>query len=454
MAAPALPTGHSVQEYRVESVLGVGGFGLTYLATDSNLNLRVALKEYMPADIAFRSTDQTVLPTASENLQTFDWGKRRFLDESRTLASFRHPNIVRVMRFFEANGTAYMVMEYVDGAALPDWLKPRRPLPQKNLDELVGPLLEGLAIVHTAGYLHRDIKPGNIYIRHDHSPVLIDFGSARMQNTDATAIVTPGYAPFEQYHAEGKQGPWSDLYAFAGVLYWMVTGNRPPDSMARIRKDTMQPAVQAGDRVRYRAEFLAGIDWGLAPHEDDRPKSVAEWREALLGKAQAPKPGARQAALQKASQQAFEPALLKDMEGELAQHLGPIAQTMVRSAARKAQDPSHLVELLSADITHQALRLQFERRFSEISRPISRPQGQPESTVQPSTSKVMTRFSAEALERAEQRLAPFLGPLARVVVKRTALKARDESELYLLLADEIENPNDRKAFVRRGLSTK
>jgi serine/threonine protein kinase len=280
--------------------------------------------------------------------------------------------------------------------------------------------------------------------------VLLDFGSARQQNTDATAIVTPGYAPFEQYHTEGKQGPWSDIYAFAGVLYWMVTGNRPPDSMSRVRKDTMQPALQAGDRVRYRAEFLAAIDWGLAPHEDDRPKSTAEWREALLGKAQAPRPGARQAAAQKAKQAAFDPSLLKDLEGELVQHLGPIAQTMVRNAAKRAEDPSHLVQLLSADITQQGLRLQFERRFSEISRPISRPQ--PETTAQPSTSKVVTRFSAEALDRAEQRLAPFLGPLARVVVKRTALRARDESELYLLLADEIENPNDRKAFVRRGLS--
>ena len=450
MSAPALPTGHTIQEYRVESVLGVGGFGLTYLATDANLNLRVALKEYMPADIAFRSADQTVLPTSSENSQTFDWGKRRFLDESRTLASFRHLNIVRVMRFFEANGTAYMVMEYVDGAALPDWLKQRRPLPQKPLDELVGPLLEGLAVVHAAGYLHRDIKPGNIYIRHDHSPVLIDFGSARVQNTDATAIVTPGYAPFEQYHSEGKQGPWSDIYAFAGVLYWIVTGNRPPDSMARIRKDTMQPLAQVGDRVRYRAEFLAAIDWGLAPHEDDRPKSVAEWRDALLGKAQAPRPGARQAAAQKAQQQSFEPDFLKELEGELAQHMGPIATTVVRNAAKRAQDPSHLVELLSADITHQGMRLSFERRFAEHSRPVS--QRQPDSAPQPSTSKVMTRFSAEALDRAEERLAPFLGPLARVVVKRAALKARDESELYLLLADEIENPNDRKAFVRRGLS--
>ena len=454
MSAPALPPGHTVQEYRVESVLGVGGFGLTYLATDANLNLRVALKEYLPGDIAFRSADQTILPTSAENVPTFEWGKRRFLDESRTLASFRHPNIVRVMRFFEANGSAYMVMEYVDGAALPDWLKPRRPLPQVYLSELAGPLLDGLEVVHNAGYLHRDIKPSNIYIRHDHSPVLLDFGSARQRNTDATAIVTPGYAPFEQYHTEGKQGPWSDIYAFAGVLYWVVTGNRPLEAAARVRQDSMPPAVQAADRDRYKAEILAAIDWGLRPHENDRPQSVREWREALLGKG-APKGGKAKlaAAPVKPQPQGFEAGFLKELEGELAQHLGPIAPVMVRNATRKAQDNSQLVQMLAADITQQGIRLKFERRFAEHSRPLSRPQADPSSTPVSQPASAPVRFSAEVLDRAEQRLAAFLGPLARVVVKRAAMKARGEQELYLLLADEIENPADRKAFVRHGLTT-
>ncbi|TMH96500.1 MAG: serine/threonine protein kinase, partial [Betaproteobacteria bacterium] len=123
MEAPnALPAGHALQEYRIEKVLGVGGFGLTYLALDENLHLRVAVKEYLPADIALRAPDCSIAPRSEETVEIFDWGKRRFLDESRTLASFRHPNIVRVMRFFEANGTAYMVMEFVEGAPLPDWV--------------------------------------------------------------------------------------------------------------------------------------------------------------------------------------------------------------------------------------------------------------------------------------------------------------------------------------------
>jgi serine/threonine protein kinase len=449
---PALPAGHAVQEYRVEKLLGVGGFGLTYLATDANLNLRVALKEYLPGDIALRAGDQSITPSSPDTAEDFHWGKRRFLDESRTLASFRHPNIIRVMRFFEANGTAYMVMEYVEGAALPDWLRPRRPLVEAQVAALVGPLLDGLEVVHSSGYMHRDIKPSNIYIRNDGSPVLLDFGSARQKSEELTAIVSPGYAPFEQYHSQGKQGPWSDLYAFAGVLYWIVTGERPVEAAGRVRQDTMAPAVQAGDRSRYRAEFLAAIDWALAPHEEARPQSVHEWREALLG-AQAAEPETQKAPPQPRVQSDFEAAFLKDIEGELAQHVGAIAPAMVRNAAKKASNPAELIHMLAADITHDGVRLKFERRFADSSRPASQPQ--PTTSAkrnEPSTNAAASRFSLEVLDRAERRLAQYLGPVAKVVVRRAAVKARDESELYLLLADEIENPAEKKAFIRRAIS--
>src|SRR5256885_1886097 len=266
MEAPnALPAGHALQEYRIEKVLGVGGFGLTYLALDENLHLRVAVKEYLPADIALRAPDCSIAPRSEETVEIFDWGKRRFLDESRTLASFRHPNIVHVMRFFEANGTAYMVMEFVEGAPLPDWVGVRRPLAEAQVAALAAPLLDGLEVVHKAGFMHRDIKPPNIYIRDDSSPVLLDFGAARQKSSELTALVTPGYAPFEQYHTQGKQGAWSDIYALGGVLYWMVTGNSPHEAAARIRADTMPPALQAADKSLFRPEFLAAIDWALAP---------------------------------------------------------------------------------------------------------------------------------------------------------------------------------------------
>src|SRR5205807_613968 len=396
----ALPRGYALHEYRVEETLGIGGFGLTYLATDSNLNLTVAIKEYLPGDLAQRSDDQSVQPKSESSSESFKWGLSRFLDESRTLASFRHPNIVRVMRFFEANGTAYMVMEFVEGAPLPDWVGVRRPLAEAQVAALAAPLLDGLEVVHKAGFMHRDIKPPNIYIRDDSSPVLLDFGAARQKSSELTALVTPGYAPFEQYHTQGKQGAWSDIYALGGVLYWMVTGKHPHEAAARIRSDTMPPAAQAADKSRYRPEFLAAIDWALVPHEDQRPQSVPQWREALLGAAAIP-PRPRVAQPKTQAQKtppqpttipaAFDSTLLKRLEAELAQHLGPIAPVVVRNAAKKATTQEELVQMLAADISASIPRAAFQRKFSVISRPPSLPPapatsgpGAPPPTVVPS----------------------------------------------------------------------
>jgi serine/threonine protein kinase len=464
MAVPALPAGYALQEYRIEKVLGVGGFGLTYLAIDTNLKLRVALKEYLPAEIAVRGADHSLTPNSSQGAEDFMWGKRRFLDESRTLATFRHPNIVRVMRFFEANGSAYMVMEYVEGDSLPDWIKPRRPLAESEIRALVTPLLEGLVVVHSAGYLHRDVKPGNIFVRYDGSPVMLDFGSARPKSGQSTSIVTPGYAPFEQYHTQGNQGPWSDLYAFAGVLYWITTGNRPLEAPARVREDTMAPAVAAAKGGHYRPEFLAAIDWALAPHEEDRPKSVSEWSAALIGGQPAPTKAPHAPAAPLAPEPAeapsapqpqdFDAGFLQALERELAQHVGPIAKVMVRQAAQKAPDSAGLVQMLAADITHHGLRLKFERRFSELSRPVSRPEPTSAPVSAPPQPVSGARFSAKTLAEAEAGLSQYLGPMAKMVVRLAAAKARDESELYLLVADEIENPAEKKAFIRRAISSK
>jgi serine/threonine protein kinase len=455
MSANALPGGHALLEYRIEKLLGVGGFGLTYLATDSNLNLRVALKEYLPGDLALRGADQSIAPRSADTVETFGWGKQRFLDESRTLASFRHPNIVRVMRFFEANGSAYMVMEFVEGAALGDWIKSRRPLAEPLVAAMVGPLLDGLDVVHRSGFLHRDIKPGNIYMRDDGTPVLLDFGSARQRSAELTAVVTPGYAPFEQYHTQGNQGPWSDLYALGGVLYWMVTGNPPAEAAARVREDRMPSALTVGDHRRFRPEFLTAIDWALQPFEDKRPQSVAEWRAKLLptpAKTQATEPKTEKISAPPPSVLvAFDPALLKRLETALAQHAGPIAPVVVRNAARKAKTQPELIQVVAAEIGDAKARAAFEKAFSEDSRPATQP---PSGRTQtdPSTAMAASRFPAEVLDRAERRLADYLGSVSRVLVKRAAMKARDEPELYLLLADEIADKEERKAFIRRAVS--
>jgi hypothetical protein len=286
----ALPVGYALHEYTIEAVLGAGGFGISYRARDNNLQCRVAIKEYLPNDLAVRVAGQSVVPRSDSD--AYRVGLERFLAEARVLAGFRHPNIVRVSRFFEANGTAYMVMDYEQGESLREWLHGHSPVDEAALKRMFLPLLDGLAIVHQAGVVHRDIKPANIYVRDaDGSLVLLDFGAARqttgVPSRSLTSIVTPGYAPFEQYHTRGAQGPWTDLYALAGVMYWLVTGQKPLEAPSRIKDDIMIPAAAAA-AGRFSPGFLAAIDWALRVDEDARPRSVAEFRPVLMGEAPAP----------------------------------------------------------------------------------------------------------------------------------------------------------------------
>jgi len=459
----ALPRGYALHEYQIEQTLGIGGFGLTYLATDSNLNLKVAIKEYLPGDLAQRGDDQSVRPKAESAFESFKWGLSRFLDESRTLASFRHPNIVRVLRFFEANHTAYMVMEFVSGQPLGEWIRSRRPLEEGPVLGIAGPLLDGLELVHRTGYLHRDIKPSNIFIRDDGSPVLLDFGSARSSasGTELTAIVTPGYAPIEQYHSQGQQGPWSDLYAFGGVLYWMITGKRPVEAVARVRQDMLPPAAQAADRGRYSAELLAAIDWALTPHEERRPQSVQDFRGALPGlstveqktvkverSAPTSPPSAPLTTLPTGV--AFDRETLKKIETELARHIGPIAPVVIRAAAKKTYTVTGLAEIVSADITDDRERAAFIKKFSGDK---SAPTGDPtRARATQSGPSAPSNIDAQTLAKAEAALAKYIGAVAKIVVKRAAAKARDAGELYLLIAEEIEDKNERKTFIRKAIS--
>src|SRR5262249_43701538 len=288
--------------------------------------------------------------------------------------SFRHPNIVRVLRFFEANRTAYMVMEFVAGQPLGEGIRSRRALDQGAVLAIAGPLLDGLDLLHPTGPLHRDIKPSNIFMRDDGSPVLLDFGSARAASsgTELTAIVTPGYAPIEQYHSQGQQGPWSDLYAFGGVLYWMITGKRPVEAVARVRQDMLPPAAQAADRSRYSAELLAAIDWALTPHEERRPQSVQDLRASLPGfsatsdqkTVKVDRTQVSAPATTLPSGVVFDRETLKRVENELAKYIGPIAPVVIKSAAKKTYTVAGLAELVSADISDDHERAAFLKKFS------------------------------------------------------------------------------------------
>jgi hypothetical protein len=280
----ALPSGYSLYEYRIDSVLGQGGFGITYKAHDSHLSKWVAIKEFLPESFAGREGPDLVRPRpGAEN--DFKWGLERFEREAQLLAQFEHPNIVPVLRRFAANGTIYMVMGYQEGESLDRILDATPRLEESELEEILYPLLSGLDEVHGVGVLHRDIKPENIFIRlADGSPVLLDFGAARaaigQRGKSVTRIVTPNYAPYEQYYSEGRLGPWTDLYALAAVMYEGVAGEPPPEAPARVAKDTIKRATDAGEG-RYRPEFLAAIDWALAFAPEDRPQTVADWRNAL-----------------------------------------------------------------------------------------------------------------------------------------------------------------------------
>ncbi len=280
----ALPAGHKIFEYRIEKTLGGGGFGITYLAQDINLELPVAIKEYFPGDLALRSADLSVSVRTSDGEKQFHGGLERFLDEARALAAFRHRNIVRVLRYFRENGTAYIVMEYESGDPLKRWLAKLTELDQKTLLKIIYPLLDGLEAVHQLDFLHRDIKPDNIYIRADGTPVLLDFGAARrlVHERDITNIVSPGFAPFEQYHSQGNQGPWTDLYSLGAVMYWMTTGEKPVESAARVQSDTMPKAIQIGDAGVFGEGLLRAIDWALSPDEKRRPQRVSDLREVLV----------------------------------------------------------------------------------------------------------------------------------------------------------------------------
>lgn len=282
----ALAPGRMVGRYEVLEVLGQGGFGITYRVHDARLDREVALKEYLPPALAIRQDGASVLPRSTEVAEDFSWGRERFVAEGRTLANLHEaPSIVKVFDFVEANGTSYMVMELVRGGTLEERVKARGPLTPVEIDAFLPPLLDGLQQVHEAGYLHRDIKPGNILLNEAGLPTLIDFGAARLaiagRSSTMTAIFTPGYAAPEQF-ATGKQGPWTDIYGLAATLHHAITGKAPPSAFDRLLDDTYAP-LASQQLVGFPAQLLAGIDAGLAVRLEERPQTIAAWRALLVG---------------------------------------------------------------------------------------------------------------------------------------------------------------------------
>ena len=302
LAAPAglddsrlLPAGTRLDEFEILRPLGIGGFGIVYLALDHSLLRQVALKEFMPAELAARGTGGVVVPRSPDRTEQFQRLLESFFNEARLLAPFNHPALVRVHRFWKANGTAYMAMQYCPGRTLAQARRAMGAPPDEAwLRAVVEPILDALERLHRAGVFHRDISPDNILLLPNGRPILLDFGSARRVVGDGakplTAMLKPNFAPIEQYaHDAGMpQGAWTDLYALGATVHFMLTGKAPTPAVMRVVDDVRVPLAAAGTAAYpgVGAKFVAGVDWAMAVAPNDRPQSVDALRAAFGDDAQ------------------------------------------------------------------------------------------------------------------------------------------------------------------------
>ncbi len=273
----SLPKGHLLQHYRIERTIGGGGFSIVYLAVDEKTGEPVAIKEYLPSTQAQRSEEARVEPITEDTASAYRQGIKRFFDEAAALAKVNHPNIVRVVNFFRANNTVYMVMRYEHGKDLRWYIKRKNgKLSENVLRAIFPPLLLGLKEVHANSLLHLDIKPANIFLRPGGNPLLLDFGAARIAQVgnrqSGPYTLTLGFAPIEQ-HLGGHVGPWSDIYAIGASMWSCITGHPPPPATERREKDTYKPATRQFAR-QYSVQLLEAIDWCMQFHQLDRPQTV------------------------------------------------------------------------------------------------------------------------------------------------------------------------------------
>jgi serine/threonine protein kinase len=280
-----LPIGYRLQDYTITKVLSTGGFSFVYLAKDRDNNT-VAIKEYMPTGLALREQGATVMLDSDDDAAMFKHGLKCFFEEGLALAKINHENIVRVTNFFRENNTVYMVMQYERGKSLQEYiLAASEPVSERFLRRVFGQLLNGLREVHLQKLLHLDIKPANIYIRLDGSPVLLDFGSARQTLSEVQSKLSPsftsGFAPPEQYYDRKKLGPWSDIYSVGASMYSCLSRSAPIAANKRIKKDFLPSALSIGEGV-YSPELLAIIDHCLQLDYLDRPQSVFALQKALM----------------------------------------------------------------------------------------------------------------------------------------------------------------------------
>jgi outer membrane protein assembly factor BamB len=333
--------------YQVGRILGKpGGFGVTYLGFDRLNEECVAIKEYVPREIAGRDTDgRTVVPYSTNEQEEFQYGLDRFTGEAEVLAQFDHANIVSVRDFFEANGTAYLVMEYYEGKTLQNYLEEQ---PGGRMDPEVGArvmlrVLDGLREIHAEGYLHRDVKPSNVYLTQNGRPILIDFGAARQamgeRSRSLSVVMTEGYAPYEQYHRKGDQGPHTDVYGCGATLYRVVTGEKPAPATERIVEDTLQTPNDVNQDVP--AKLSRAVMDALAVQADDRPETAGRFHgrlQEVLRSDEQLHDGERQGS---GSQPESDPGAHRQENGESEDGSGTVGDSAVGSAEQEHVESPH-----------------------------------------------------------------------------------------------------------------
>jgi hypothetical protein len=285
-----LPPGYQLDRYRIERQLSLGGFSIVYLAYDED-GTPVAIKEYLPNSLALRLEGCVVPTIADEHQAAFRHGMKCFFEEGRALAHLNHPNVVRVLNFFRGNETVYMVMQYERGRTLQEHIqKHKGELSERFVRGVFTRLLNGLREVHANKLLHLDIKPSNIYLRTDGTPVLLDFGAARQtlerDTTGLKPMYTPGFAAPEQYEKREDLGPWSDIYSVGASMYACLAGGPPQSADQRMQRDQMQSAGKRWSG-KYSKQLLATIDWCMRLDHMERPQSVFALQKALTDRSRA-----------------------------------------------------------------------------------------------------------------------------------------------------------------------
>ncbi len=421
----ALPPGTRFGEFEILRVLGVGGFGIVYLAQDHSLEREVALKEYMPASLAARGAGPQITVRSSSFAETYAIGLRSFINEARLLARFDHPSLVKVYRFWEDNATAYMVMPFLQGITLRD---ARRGMPHAPdeawIRSVLTPILSALELLHREGVYHRDIAPDNILLPRDGPPVLLDFGAARRVISDRTqsltAILKPSYAPIEQYAemTQLRQGPWTDIYALGAVVHYLLFGVPPAPATARAVQDD-------GDATETRIvpgvspRFLEAMSWMLAIRPNQRPQSGEQLRAVLDGRAEIPPRG--------------RPGVT--VPGALAPSTGPqIEQVADATRINTAYLPTHLPTARVAPASDQRATTTFSpkapmptARQTPTEVPPQRPAGPPVPTATPPAATASPQPVRPAADQppatTSQRPAPTKGASAPAAAAAPAARS-------------------------------